>query len=346
MLYRSILKPILFHFDPERVHDWFIALGEKFGNFGPTYTLLNFIYGLRGSGAETTVDGLHYRTPIILGAGFDYNARLINVLPALSFGGVEVGSVTARPCKGNPKPRLTRLPKSQSILVNKGLRNDGVDVIIKRLQNKKKIKDFVVGVSIARSNVEETVSVEEGINDYLESFKKLNEANVGDYFTLNISCPNAFGGETFAEPVLLEKLLSTLSEVPCDKPFYVKMPINLDWPAFDDLLRVIEKFKVAGVVIGNLNKDYLSLKVRDEAPEKYRGGLSGRPCFKLSNDLIYKTREKYGRRFTIIGSGGIFSPEDALEKLNLGADLVQLVTGMIYQGPSLMKEISKEYAKS
>lgn len=346
MLYRSILKPILFRFDPELVHDCFIALGEKLGNFRPAYILLNLIYGFRGRGAEIMVDGLCYRTPIILGAGFDYNARLVNILPALSFGGVEVGSITARPCRGNPKPRLTRLPKSQSILVNKGLCNDGVDAVIKRLKNKTKAKDFVVGVSIARSNVEETVSTEEGINDYLESFKKLNQANVGDYFTLNISCPNAFGGETFAEPVSLEKLLMALSQVSCDKPVYIKMPINLDWLSFDDLLKVIEKFKIAGVIIGNLNKDYSALAVRDEAPEKYRGGLSGRPCFKLSNDLIYKTREKYGRRFTIIGSGGIFSPQDALKKLSLGADLVQIITGMIFEGPGLVKEIAKEYAKS
>ncbi len=340
------MKPILFQFDPELAHDWFIPLGEKLGNFRPTYALLDLIYGFSGQRAGVTVDGLHYRTPTILGAGFDYNARLINVLPALSFGGVEVGSVTARPCLGNPKPRLIRLPKSRSILVNKGLRNDGVDIIIKRLQNKKKTKDFVVGVSIARSNVEETVSVEEGVNDYLESFKKLNQAGVGDYFALNISCPNAFGGETFAEPVSLERLLSTLSQVSCDKPVYIKMPINLGWSAFDELLQVIEKFKIAGVIIGNLNKDYSVLAHHDEAPEEYRGGLSGRPCFELSNDLIYKTREKYGRRFTIIGSGGIFSPEDALEKLALGADLVQLITGMIYEGPGLIKKIAKEYAKS
>ncbi|MHB0978167.1 MAG: quinone-dependent dihydroorotate dehydrogenase [Minisyncoccota bacterium] len=346
MLYRSILKPILFRFDPEFVHDWFILLGEKLGGFRPAYALLDLIYGFSGRESGVTVDGLYYSTPVILGAGFDYNARLINVLPALSFGGVEVGSVTASPCQGNPKPRLMRLPKSQSILVNKGLRNDGVDVIIKRLQNKKQRKDFVVGVSIARSNVEQTASVEEGVSDYLESFKKLNQANVGDYFTLNISCPNAFGGETFAEPISLEKLLGAISEVPCDKPIYIKMPINLDWPSFDKLLQVIEKFKVSGVIIGNLNKDYSSLIVRAEAPEKYQGGLSGRPCFKLSNDLIRMTREKYGHRFTIIGSGGVFSPQDALEKLALGADLVQIVTGMIYEGPGLMKKIAKEYAKS
>ncbi len=406
MLYRRILKPILFRFDPEFVHDRFVSLGEFFGRNAFTRVLVGAIYGYRGSDVSKTVDGLQYRTPVLLSAGFDYNGRLSRILPRVGFGGEEVGSVTARPCEGNPKPRLVRLPKSKSIVVNKGLKNDGVDVIIERLKNATaslipplpprhdevshircarstlvagstveaadaitiaapagenspprgacdeteellsprgrgsvESDNFVVGISIARTNDEKSASVQAGIDDYLYSFKRLNEEGVGDYYTVNISCPNAFGGEAFATPELLDQLLSALSSVSCAKPVYVKMPINLAWDKFNALLEIINKHKLQGVVIGNLNKNYNALDFRNEAPADYSGGLSGKPCRELSNELIRKTRQMYSRRFTIIGVGGIMSPEDAVEKFKAGADLIQLITGMIYEGPGLIGKI-------
>ncbi|MCC6290595.1 quinone-dependent dihydroorotate dehydrogenase [Candidatus Nomurabacteria bacterium] len=345
MVYEKMLKPLFFSLDPEYVHDLFTSIGEKLGQSRAGRSITSWAYDYHGDNASVTVDGIKYRTPIILSAGFDYNARLTTILPSLAFGGVEVGSITARPCAGNKAPRLTRLPRSRSIIVNKGLRNDGVDAIIDRLQKKERISDFVIGVSIARTNDCETTDVESGITDYLTSFQKLNESNVGDYYAINISCPNAFGGETFAEPARLQLLLSALATVRTTKPIYIKMPINLSWTELSALLRVIEPFKINGVIIGNLNKDYSSLKIREEAPAEYRGGLSGSPCFLPSNNLIRKTREKYGKRFTIIGTGGIFSPADAMVKLAAGADLVQLITGMIYRGPSLIKNIAHEYAQ-
>jgi dihydroorotate dehydrogenase len=352
MLYRNILKPILFKFDPEFIHNVFISVGEFLGKFWLIRKITNFFCGYKGKDISKTVDGLTFNTPFLLATGFDYNARLMRILPEISFGGEEVGSVTARPCEGNKKPRLTRLPKSQSLIINKGLRNDGVEAIIKRLKKYPSInsgqvkKDFVVGVSIARSNDAKSSSDEEGIKDFLYSFKRLNEENVGDYYALNISCPNAFGGETFTNPELFGRLLSEISRIKCFKPVYIKMPINLSWVKFDELLKTAEKFEIIkGVIIGNLNKDYSSLDYPDEAPNEYKGGLSGKPCFELSNKLIKQTREVYGKRFTIIGCGGIMSAEDMKEKFESGADLVALITGMIYNGPGFIKELSDSYSK-
>ncbi|TSC69830.1 MAG: putative Dihydroorotate dehydrogenase (quinone), partial [Parcubacteria group bacterium Gr01-1014_46] len=239
MLYKKILKPILFLFDPEGVHDCFISLGELLGRFSITRFLIALPYKYRGKDISKTVDGIRYKTPFILAAGFDYNGRLTRILPSLSFGGVEVGSVTARKCEGNSKPRLVRLIKSKSILVNKGLRNDGVDAIIKRLKTTPKQENFIVGISIARTNDSQSSSLEDGIKDYCYSFRRLNEENIGDYYTINISCPNAFGGELFTAKESLTKLLTKLKNIPCKKPVYVKLPINMEWEKLEDLLEII-----------------------------------------------------------------------------------------------------------
>ena len=341
MLYKHFLKPILFHFDPEAVHDFFTSTGEFLGKNSITRSLVGGIYNYRGPDISKIVDGIKYRTPILLSAGFDYNGHLSRILGSIGLGGEEIGSVTARACEGNPKPRLTRLPRSRSIIVNKGLRNDGVDAIIERLKKTLRQRDFVYGISIARTNDAQSVPIQAGIDDYVYSFRRLNEENIGNYYTINISCPNAFGGESFASPELLERLLSALKKIPCSKPIYVKMPINIPWEQFHSLLKVIDAFSLNGVVIGNLNKDYNSLDFRDEAPTSYQGGLSGKPCARLSADLIKRTRKVYGKRFTIIGVGGIMSPKTAKERFGAGADLIQLITGMIFEGPGLIKRIAQ-----
>ncbi len=346
MLYKRILKPILFRFDPEVIHDFFTSIGECLGRFALTRLVVRCVYGRYSS--------LEASSKIYLSAGFDYNGRLTQILSCIGFGGEEVGSVTARPCEGNPKPRLTRLPKSKSIIVNKGLRNEGVDAIIRRLNakgqklNSGKKSSFVIGISIARTNDEISAkSIQAGINDYVYSFKRLNEEGVGDYYTINISCPNAFGGETFAKPELLAQLLPAIMTIQNNvvvdrrKPVYVKMPINIPWEHFAQLLKIIDQNSLDGVVIGNLNKDYSWLDVREEAPKEYVGGLSGKPCTHPSTDLIRKTREVYGNRFTIFGVGGIMSPATAREKFEAGADKIQLITGMIYEGPGLVGRIAR-----
>lgn len=344
-MYKHVIKPFLFLFDPEFVHNVFLTIGKLLGSCSFGRWKARLFYGYKGKDISKTIDGIKYKTPVGLAAGFDYNGDLTKILSSIAFGSQEVGSVTAHPYAGNPKPRLTRLPKSKSLIIYKGLKSKGIDRIIKKLKTVKRVKNFVIGISIAKTNRQKTGKKELAIEDYFESFKKLNESNIGDYYSINISCPNSFSGESFAKPDLLNSLLKKLRSIECKKPIYLKMPINLPWDEFQKLIEVGIKYNINGLIIGNLNKNYNDLDYRNEAPEKFRGGLSGKPCKDLSNNLIKRTKKAYGNKLTIIGCGGIFSPADAIEKFKLGADLVQLITGMIYEGPSLMKKICKEYAK-
>lgn len=340
--YKKILKPLLFLLDPEFVHDLFVWFGELCGKTKFGRGFVGMLYRYKGPSVSKTIDGIRYEIPIMLAAGFDYNGRLASVLDTVSFGGVEIGSVTARPSKGNQKPRLRRMVKSQSLVVYKGLKNDGVEQIIQRLKKKKKPTNLVWGISVAKTNDEQSTTLDTGIEDYCYSFRRLNDEKMGDFYTINISCPNVHGGESFTTPDLLKPLLTELDKIPCSKPIYIKMPINLDWSAFNELLKILAQHRIAGVVIGNLNKNYADADFPEEAPTNYRGGLSGKLCRELSTELIRKTKETWSDRFTIIGCGGILSKDDALEKFEAGADLLQLITGMIFEGPHLMKDIAKE----
>ncbi len=345
ILYKKALKPLLFKTDPEFIHDAFVKMGEHIGYTKAGRALISSMYGYKGRDISKTVDGITYKTPVSLAAGFDYNGQLAHILDCLSFGGEEIGSVTARPCEGNPKPRLKRMVKSKSLVVWKGLKNQGVDRIINRLKSVEKPEGFIWGISIAKTNDSEASTFEGGVDDYHYSLKRLVEENLGDFYTINISCPNVYGGENFAEASRLRGLFEKLSTVQHNKPIYAKMPINTEWEEFNDMLTVLDEFGVHGVVIGNLNKNYADSDFPEEAPEEYRGGLSGKPCFEQSNTLIRKTRQYWGHRFTIIGCGGILSAEAAMTKLDAGADLLQLITGMIFEGPHLMKDICEAYAK-
>ena len=207
-LYKHALKPILFKCNPETIHDLFVIVGEFSGRFVTLRKLFSFLYNYRGTDISKTVDGITYRTPVLLSAGFDANGQLTRILPSLSFGGEEIGSTTAHPCEGNTRPRLTRLIRNKSLVVWKGLRNHGVDTLIAKLKRTPRAPHYVLGISIARTNEEASATdAEAGIRDYVESFKKLSVANIGDYYTINISCPNSYTGETFIEPELFEQLI-------------------------------------------------------------------------------------------------------------------------------------------
>ena len=340
--YKNALKPVLFKFDPDLIHTLFVKVGVTCGNVTLLKKMIHNIYGEPHLDKPIVVDGLNYMGPVLLSAGFDYNAHLSHILFSMGFAGEEVGSVTARACPGNHPPRLRRLIKSQSIQVYKGLKNDGVEAIISRIKTKNIPEGFILGISIAKTNDEKNASQIEGIKDYCYSFRRLNEENVGDFYTINISCPNAFGGEDFANAKSLDILLTELKKNICHKPIYIKMPINKSWDEFQALLNVIDKHHIHGVVIGNLNKNYKDADFPGEATSEFRGGLSGKPCRELSNQLIKKTRELYPE-MTIMGCGGILTTEDAMEKIQLGANLVQLITGMIFSGPQLMNDINKKF---
>jgi dihydroorotate dehydrogenase (fumarate) len=261
----------------------------------------------------------------------------------IGFGFMEGGSVTLEPCKGNPKPWFHRLPATKSLVVHAGLANDGVEAITARLQHYYKLHqliDFPLNISVAKTNSPHTCSDSEAIADYIGSLRHIRRSAVGNMVTLNISCPNTYGGEPFTTPDRLEQLLAAVDHLHLQQPVFIKMPSHLSWKQFNELLRVIARHHVDGVTIGNLMKDRSRVALKDPLPDHIKGGLSGKPTQKATNALIRKTRQIYGKRFVIIGVGGIFTAEDAYEKIQLGADLVELITGMIFEGPQRIGQIN------
>ena len=197
-LYKKLLKPILFLFDPEQVHNLFLLIGRVLGSTPWSRLKVRILYRYQNAVLEQNILGMHFKNPVGLAAGFDKNGQLTNILPDVGFGFEEIGSVTGEPCAGNPKPRLWRLPKSKALLVNYGLKNDGAYNIAKRLSGKR--FRFPVGISIAKTNNQTTCETPLGIADYKKAMLAFVGAGVGDYFTVNISCPNAFGVEPFSSP--------------------------------------------------------------------------------------------------------------------------------------------------
>lgn len=342
--YRLGLKPMLFRFDPEMVHDQFIKYGEWLGRRGWARTAVARLFSYDHLKLKQTIAGMTFTNPVGLSAGFDKDGRLVNILPAVGFGYSQVGTVTKQAYGGNPRPRLYRLPKSGGIVVNSGLKNDGVGVIMDRLKRRQSAQHFPISISIGKTNCQETASTAGGVEDYTVGLAVVVASGTGDFYTINISCPNTFGGEPFTNESDLELLLQSLVKV-ADKPMFLKMPINLPWPGFKQLLEVAIRYRVAGVVIGNLNKNREDPAIKDVIPAKIKGSVSGKPTWQLSNELISKTYEQYGKDLIIIGVGGIFSAEDAYEKIKRGASLVQLITGMIFQGPQLIGEINSGLVK-
>lgn len=343
--YGSMLKPILFKLDPEDVHDRYTSLGNILGSNFLTKNITKALFRYDNKEyLKQNVLGIDFDNPVGLSAGFDKDANLINILNDVGFSFMQVGSITLNPYKGNPKPRLVRLPKSKALVVYYGLKNLGVDKILPKLESKKD-KDFKIGVSIAKTNDKSTADTVGAINDYTECFKKVVKSDTSDFYTINISCPNTFGGEPFNDAPKLEKLLKSLTKVKKTKPMFVKMPINLSWNQFNSLLEVIVKYNVEGVIIGNLDKSRNPKNIKDSLDDSVKGGISGKPTYDLSNELISKTYSKYKKKLIIIGVGGIFTANDAYEKITRGATLVQLITGMIFGGPQTIGEINKGLVK-
>jgi len=338
--YKWILKPLLFKFDPEKIHDWMSDSLHFIGKYTVLRKIASAFFGYSSPALEQNILGIDFKNPIGLAAGFDKNATLIDIIPSLGFGFMEVGSITKSPYEGNPKPRLYRLPEAKSVRVNYGLKNLGTKILHQHLQNK--IWRLPVGINIAKTNNIETSEVNKGIEDYFFTYKTFQD--IGNYITINISCPNTCEKKPiFAESQNLDLLLNKIFSIPKAKPVFVKLSPDLEDIELYKILKVCQKYPIDGFVCTNLTKVNLLGHLG-------QGGFSGKAVEKLSNQLIQKVYKYYNsaevrlpqslNKPIIIGVGGIFSAEDAYKKIKAGASLLQLITGMIFEGPQVVSEIN------
>ena len=338
--YRNFIKKFLFLFDPEFVHDLIANVGGKMGTIGISRNLVRKIFYFKNRKLNQKIAGISLDNPVGLAAGFDYQAKLTKILPVLSFGFQTIGTITNHSYAGNPKPRLGRLPKSKSLMVNKGFKNPGIKEIVKKLQ-KKEFK-IPVGLSIGKTNTSKNMTQKEAVEDIISAFKIAECSRVNfSYYELNISCPNLFGDVDFYPPENLKNLLKDVTDLKLKKPLFVKMPIEKSDEQTLEMLNIISNFSIAGVIIGNLQKNRKDKVLNLEEVKKFPvGSFSGKPTEKRSNELIELAFRNYGKKLIIIGCGGIFNAQDAYKKIKLGASLVQLVTGLIFEGPQLASQIN------
>ncbi len=334
-LYTHVFKPIVFQIDPEKIHDNMVAFGESLGKYALARRITAFLFDFEHPALAQRIRGIDFRNPVGLSGGFDKNGRLTEILPEVGFGFMEIGSITGERCEGNPKPRMWRLKKSRSLLVHYGLNNRGARAIARRLRGK--TFRIPVGINIAKTNNQETVTKEAGAADYLRAYREMRQ--VGDYVTINISCPNAFGGCPFTDKAYLEYLLTELATVPKTKPVFIKLSPDLTHLEIDDIIALARRFKLDGFICSNLTKPRENPRILDGDFPEY-GGMSGKIVDDLSDRLIEYVFRQVGKEYVIIGVGGIFSAEDAYRKIRKGASLVQLITGMVFEGPQLIGAIN------
>ncbi|HEY6736081.1 MAG TPA: quinone-dependent dihydroorotate dehydrogenase [Candidatus Saccharimonadia bacterium] len=347
-LYTGVAKPLLFRRPPDAVHADMVRLASRAQRLTPLRQAVARSWAYHNPALlSQQLAGLTFTNPVGLSAGFDKNFELVPLMRALGFGFMEGGSLTYEVCAGNPRPWFYRLPQSRSLVVNAGLANQGVERIGRRLQGYPRdlFTGFPLNISVAKTNSPAAASDEAAIADYCGSLSHLASANLGQLYTLNISCPNTFGGQPFTTSARLERLLAAVDDLRLTRPVFIKMPSHLDWPAFNELTAVAARHaSVTGLTISNLAYRE-QVKLDDALPETIPGKLSGRPTWERSNQLIRATRLAYGDRFLIIGVGGIFSAADAYTKIRLGANLVELITGLIYEGPALIGQINHGLAE-
>ncbi len=356
-IYKKIIKPVLFLFPADDVHHLFLKVGRTLGKFSFFRWKMNFLFSYKNKILNQKVLGIMFENPVGLAAGFDYDADLINILPCIGFGYHTIGTVTNLSYEGNARPMLGRLPKSKSLLVNKGFKNEGINKVLEKVKEvassatrREGGKRIPFGISIGSTN-RAYGTLEEMADDILLSFQKVIKENYFDYFELNISCPNLINSENitnkFDTPEGLQLLLSKLEKLSISRPVFIKMYLEKSEEETLKLVEVADKYLfVSGLVFSNLVKDRSNPDFdKGEIEKAGKGNFSGKPTEKITNNLISAVYKKYGHRFIIIGCGGIFTGSDAYEKIKRGATLVQLITGMIYEGPSVIGKINKDLAK-
>ncbi len=339
--YKYLFRPLLFLTDSESIHNFFIRFGQALGN---EYSggIFKFFFCHPQKELEQQLFGINFRNPVGLAAGFDYGASLMWVLPGLNFGFETIGTITNMPYEGNPKPRLGRLVKTRSLMVNKGFKNEGIKKIVEKLKGQNFV--FPVGISIGKTNSAKLRTQGAAVEDIVSAFEVVEKEKLDiGFYELNISCPNLYGKIEFYEPEHLSGLLQAVFALKPSKPVFIKMPISKDNEEIIKMMDVIVKYPVKAVILGNLQKDRNNSSfVREELEKFPAGSFSGLPTRARSNELIKLIYKRYGQKIKIIGCGGIFCGKDAYDKIRAGASLVQLITGLIFEGPQLASQINYE----
>ncbi|PPL00129.1 quinone-dependent dihydroorotate dehydrogenase [Parapedobacter indicus] len=339
----KLVKPILFSLDPEEAHHLVSGGLRSFCKLWGGKRLLRSIYAYEHPKLERTVFGLTFKNPVGLAAGFDKNAAFVEEMDALGFGFIEVGTVTPRPQPGNDRPRLFRLVHDKALINRMGFNNQGVDVAANRLRNLKKHHSVIVGGNIGKNK---TTANEDAVKDYISCFDALFD--VVDYFVVNVSSPNTPGLRALQDKEPLMHILNALQQrnhkEGISRPILLKIAPDLTDGQLDDIIDIVGETGIAGIVATNTTIGRDGLNSRRLAAET--GGLSGVPLTKRSTEVIRYLSTHSHQPLPIIGVGGIHTPEDAQEKLDAGAALVQLYTGFIYEGPALIKRICKKIAHS
>jgi dihydroorotate dehydrogenase len=344
MIYRLVIRPILFLFDPEKIHHFTFSALRFICQLPGGKWLLTLFYRIDSQNLSTTIGGITFKNPIGLAAGFDKDAKLIDELSCLGFGFIEIGTLTPLPQPGNDKPRLFRLPADEAIVNRMGFNNGGVQAAVERLR--KRNPEIVVGGNIGKNKVTPN---EKAWADYKIAYDTL-EPYV-NYFVVNVSSPNTPGLRELQEKKLLQELMQKIKDLsfsyPKPKPVFLKIAPDLTETQLDDIIEILQITKTDGVIATNttISREGL-LTSKDRITQIGNGGLSGKPLTKRSTEIISYLRRKLGKDYPIIGVGGIMSTTDAVEKLNAGANLVQIYTGFIYQGPGFVKAICKAILKS
>ena len=334
-MYKSLIRPLLFQFDPEKVHHFIFSTVKLFHRIPGIPSLIRGCYRVEDKRLEREVFGLKFKNPVGLAAGFDKDAKLFNELSDFGFGFIEIGTLTPKPQPGNPKKRLFRLKADQAIINRMGFNNGGVEEAVERL---KKNKGVLIGGNIGKNKVTPN---EEAVNDYILAFNALFDHV--DYFVVNVSSPNTPNLRALQDKEPLTNLLNTLQSLNAkkevSKPILLKIAPDLNEDQLTDIIDIVSDAGIAGVIATNTTIEREGLK---DGNKEETGGLSGKPLTDRSTEVIRFLSEKSNKAFPIIGVGGIHSADDAIAKLEAGADLVQLYTGFIYEGPALIKAINKK----
>lgn len=337
--YVHVIKPILFRCDPERVHDAIVRVGYVLGKNMFLRSVVALLFRYRHGALGQQLWGIHFENPIGLAAGFDKNGYLYPIMGSVGFGHAEVGTVTYGAYEGNPKPRAIRLQKSRGLIINYGLKSEGAERITRRLSHQRVC--FPRIISIGRTNSPAMETLEASIEDYAQCLSVVSTAHAGDIIEINISCPNLFSGAQFTSSGAACALLARLMPLLHKRVVWLKMPAHLAWEEFRAILDAALMYKVHAIVIANAHKDRAKLGLLDAVAPDTRGAVTGKPIESIANELIAKTYAYCGDTIRIVGVGGVFSAEDAYEKIQRGASLVQLITGMIYEGPQLIGDINR-----